>query len=330
MCPNIDFFPNNYITSLNESFLNSQTLVVQITNPGAQSLTLQNVSGGQSFAFKPIEKATPIDGLTMFYLVFPLGDCENDFTTEEFFDQITIVPSDNLCYQRVGKDTIVIFPKRNISLEQLDLLEVLLCNVVSTGKAENMICVDITYFDSNTKIPLGRRALYRKAPPMTISAFSLDRACETFAFRDKLTFSYAVLEATQSMLIPGDIALSEQTSADKDLHSIETVIYRPTVYGINAFNNENMVSRTLACNPQKASIRSFKGSYTTTDDQTREVILEIEVENTRHVYLNKLGRIEVIPNQKNIKKLENQSPKASYKLYVENEDGLIMREIEWK
>lgn len=330
MYPNIDFDSHSYISSLDEPFLISQTLVLQITNPGAESLTLHNDTGQTSFDLKPVEEAQPIEGLTMFYLVFPLGEDENAFTTEAFFEKITIALPETLHFQKVGKDTIVIYPTSTISLEQLDLLEIVFGNVISMGEAEKMVCVDITCFDGDAKIALGHRALYRKAHPLTISAFSLDRACETSAFRDKLTFSYAVCGATQSILTPGDVVLPSQYPTGGGALTVETMIYQPTFYGINAFNAENMASTTLECNLKKASIKSFQGSYTVNKDQTRDVTLEIDVENTRHAYLNKVGRIAVTPGQVYTMTLGEQSPNASYTLTVENEDGLIRRDVEWK
>ncbi len=330
MYPNVDFDSHTYISSLREPFPVSQTLVLQITNPGAEDLPLRNDTGQASFPLKPAETAQPIDGVTLFYLVFPLGDQESDFTTEERFEQMTVTLPNTLNYQRVGKNTIVLFPTSTFSLEQTDLLEILFGNVISMGPGEKMVCIDVFCLDGKTKTNLGRRALYRTAHPLSIGAFQLDRACEKSAFRDHLRFSYAVYGASLSLLTPGDTALSAQYPEEGGTLSVETTIYQPTFYGINAFQGEQMINAALECPLQKASIQSFLGTYTVNQDGTRDVTLKILVENTRHAYLSKIGRIPVTPGQACTTVLRNQSPDLTYTLAVENEEGLIRREVTWQ
>ena len=350
MYPDIDFYPDSLISSRDEPFYIEQNLVQKIENSGEEPLILHNDQGASSFDFKPIESAEPIRGLTMLYLVFPLGEEKGDFSAKSLFDQIRFSLPENLLSQKVGDDTIVIYPSSTITLEQMDMLEVVMSHVVSTGDTEEMVLVKTAFFDADSEVFAGRRALYRKSHPLAIAGFSLADACRGFGFRDKLTFSYAVLGAEQSILTPGDVALPSACTADPlpekaaspgmalpqagaaaaGAYETDTVIYRNTVYGINAFRGGDMVSASLECVLKRASIVSFRGSYTVNQDKTRNVTLYIEVENTRHAYLNNIGRIELEPGKTLTLGLQNQEADATYRLTVENEDGLSWKNVEWK
>lgn len=330
MYPDIDFYPDSLISSRDEPFYIEQNLVLKIENSGEEPLILHNDQGASSFDFKPIESAEPIRGLTMLYLVFPLGEEKGDFSAKSLFDQIRFSLPENLLSQRVGDDTIVIYPSSTITLEQMDMLEVVMSHVVSTGETEEMVLVKTAFFDADSEVFAGRRALYRKSHPLAIAGFSLADACRVFGFRDKLTFSYAVLGAEQSILTPGDVVLPSACTAAAGAYETDTVIYRNTVYGINAFRGGDMVSASLECVLKRASIVSFRGSYTVNQDKTRNVTLYIEVENTRHAYLNNIGRIELEPGKALTLGLQNQEADATYRLTVENEDGLSWKNVEWK
>lgn len=330
MYPTIDFNTHDLISSQDQPLSIDQTLVLQISNLSGESILLQNNTGQEEFDFKPLSQAAPIEGLTMLYLVFPLGEKTGDFSTEELFSQITFMIPANLSYKKIGNDTIVIYPKMDITLEPMDLLEVLLKNVISFGSSGEMVLVDLTYFDMDCKVYLGKRPLFRTAPPLSIAEFCLTEDSHPSAFRDILTFSYCVLGADQCIFTPSDTTLPLRTTEGAGTPDTKTILYHPVTYALNAFHKENMVSRKLECIPKRASIVSFEGSTSVNSAGSRDVTLEIEVENTRHVYISRIGRIPVIPGTKNIYKLKAVKELPPFILSIENEDGLQEMAVVWK
>ncbi len=330
MYPTIDFNTHDLVSSKDQPLSIDQTLVLQISNLSGESILLQNHTGQTEFDFKPLSQAVPIEGLTMLYLVFPLGEGAGDFSTEELFSQITFMIPTNLGCQKIGSDTLVIYPKTDITLEPMDLFEVLLKNVISFGAPEEMVLIDLTYFDTDCKVYLGKRPLYRTAPPLSIAEFCFAEDSHPSAFRDILTFSYCVLGADQCIFTPGDATLPLKAAKDAGTLSAKTMLYRPATYALNVFHKENMASRKLECIPQRASIVSFEGSTSANPDQSWNVTLEIKVENTRHVYINRIGRIPVIPGVKNTYTLKVKKELPPFILYVENEDGLQETAVVWK
>lgn len=329
MFPSIDFYPHTFISSRDEPILLEQTLALQISNLSTESFLWKNDTGNTTFNFKPLSDAEPVKGLSMLYLVFPLGEQPGDFTIEDFFSQVEFALPECLLYDKADKNTLVIYPAATITLEPMDLFEILLKRVITTGASGEMVLIHLTYFDENNKIPLGQRALYRTTHPLAITGFSLAKECLPYAFRDLLTFSYTILGAEKSLLAPGDTVLSLQTAEENDSLSINTTLYTPTVYALYAFAKDKMVSQRLECIPREASIVFFRGSYTINPNNTWDVTLQIKVENTRHAYLNRIGRIPVTPGEITKLELKDQQPDTPYILYVENEDGLPNQPVEW-
>lgn len=330
MYPNIDFDPQYYFSSKDEAFSLPQTLVLQLNNFGTEPIKLSHETQVDPKDFKPLAKAEPIPGLTMLYLVFSLGTEPECFVTEEQFSQITFTLPDQLCFQKVGSDTIVIYPAATMFLEGMDMIEILMQNVISQGETDKMILIELAYFDEDTKVSMGFRPLYRKRPPLSISCFSLEKECQCSGFRDQLTFSYLANGTDKILLTPGDFTLTQKHDGEK-LPQFHTQLYRSTVYSINACCGENMVSSTaVECRANEASIDAFTGTYTENKDGTRNVTLKISVKNTRHVYINRVGRIEVPPEGTIIKELKNQPRSVKYELRVENENGLIKQAVQWE
>lgn len=323
MYPSIDFYPHHLITSDLEPITVEQQLILQIRNLTAEPISFYNDSGKACYEFLPIESAQPIPGLSMLYLVFPLGTGETDFTTEEYFKKIKITLPDTLNCQRVGNDTLVIFPSATTVLEQMDLYEILLEPVITTGRSGIPSLVGTTLFTDDAKISLGFRPLYRITHSLQIEQFELSEDCLISGFQDELNFHYRILGATDGLLTPGDTVLSPQGD------SVSCTLYQPTVYALTAACGNTQIDRKLEILPRRASISSFKGKYVKNGDQTRDVTLSILVENTRHAYLNRVGRITVTPGKLMEYKLEKQEADLDYRLSVENEDGLSVSEVEW-
>ncbi len=129
--------------------------------------------------------------------------------------------------------------------------------------------------------------------------------------------------ADSCVFSPGDTAL-ETGNAIQDKGGYTATLYRRTQYTLTAVREEEQVLASVELVPMKASIQSFKARVTSpVKDEMREVTFCFTVKNTHHVYLSRIGRIEVKAGEEQKVSRFFDCSVSRFTLSVENEDGLV-------
>ena len=322
-----DVSPRGIYTGKDEPCAVENSLVFQLHSAVDHEWILYNDNAGTAYEFQPIEKAVPVEGLTMIYFTFPLGDSEGCLTSVDFFRKIQIYCPEPFMAAAAGENSLVLYPKTTIRFSFYDIAELRIGNLMTTKPAGNCPLCRITMFspDRDEGIALNPLPVYILRHPLKIAAFEADMECNPAGFGDRIRFRYQVLGADTCVFTPGDTVL-EAEDARQENEVYTAVLYRRTQYTLTAFCGGEQVSASVELVPMKAAIKNFTAEVTSpVKDDRREITFQFTVENTHHVYLSVIGRIEVKAGvEQKISRMFDCS-QQQFTLSVENEDGLLQK-----
>lgn len=320
----LEITPSTISSSLNEPCQAKNDLVFQFHNTSGQELSLLNVEMRTDYDFLPLEQAEPMDGLTMVYLVFPLGNEDGCLTTAERFKKIRLSCPDSFSVKAVDDCTLVFFPVRTMSFSTYDIAEMMIQDLVTELPPGNSAVCSAFLFSSSGKTPLNSCPIHIVRHPLQIPIFKVAPGYGCASFGDKIRFEYQVMGADSCVFTPGDQEM-EKNGRLMAVGVYESVLYRKTVFTLVATRGEEKVSRVFELTPLTAKIIHFSASVIPAGKQgdRRTVALTFTVENTRHAFLSRAGRIEVESGVEKTVILDCDREGASYTLSVENADGLV-------
>lgn len=318
-----DVSPRGIYSSVNEPCMAENSLVLQLHNATNHSLTLYNDKASTSYDFLPIGQAVPIDGLTMIYFTFPLGDDDGCLTTVDQFKKACFYCSEPFEVTCAGENSLVVYPASTMTFSIYDIAEVRIENLVTQMAAGCCPVCRITMFSSKGTTVLNPVPIYILRHPLQISFFEADPKYYPAGFGDRIQFNYQVMGADSCIFLPGDAAM--ETDDELQEHGVYTsTLYRRTQYTLLASCGDEQISSSVEVIPMKASIKNFNASVTSpVKDGKQEITFHFTVENTHHAYLSMIGRVEVTSGAEQILSQYFDSFVRHFTLSVENEDGLV-------
>ncbi|WP_125143592.1 hypothetical protein [Clostridium transplantifaecale] len=320
----LDISPDTVSSSRSEPCEAKNSLVFQLHNTSGQELSLQNEEMRTNYNFLPLEQAEPIAGLTMVYLVFPLGSGDGCLTTAERFKKIRLSCPDSFAVKAVDDHTLVFFPVRTLSFSTYDIAEFMIQDLVTELPSGNSSVCRAVLFSSSGKMALNSSPIHIVRHPLQIPIFKVAPGFGCASFGDRIRFQYRVMGADSCVFTPGDEEMEKNGRLMAD-GTYESVLYRKTGFTLVAARGEAKISRVFELTPLTAKIKNFSAAVSPAgkDGGNRTVTLTFTVENTRHVFLSRAGRIEVESGVEQTVVLDCDREGASYTLSVENADGLV-------
>lgn len=322
-----DVSPRGVYSGENEPCTVANSLVFQLRNAASHELILHNDNAGEVYEFQPIEQAVPIAGLTMIYFTFPLGDNEGCLTSVDLFSKVQPYCPDPFMAVPAGENSLVLYPKMTITFSLYDIAELRIRNLMTNMSVGSCPICRITMFspDKDEGTVLNPLPIYILRHPLQIAVFEADTAYYPAGFGDRVQFRYQVLGADACTFAPGDTALEAGNAGQKN-GVYTAALYRRTQYTLTAVCDGEQVSASVELVPMKASIRNFTARVTSpVKDNMREVTFRFTVENTHHVYLSMIGRVEVKSGEEQKISRDFDCSLQQFTLFVENEDGLVQQ-----
>lgn len=306
--------PNYIYTSYYESseISNQLMFTLQYLN-GTQDLILNNTKGLSNGEIPDINSGEKTDILSRIYLAFPVGGVKGCFTTQEYYDKITIQtePEWRFEYQ---KEAFVLYPRNTISLKP-DQEVVFQLNAIVTRLIEfGMSFVYIKYVGIGEEIFSQNIPLFRKKPPLRINSFDAsDNSCGGFG--DTVTLSWSITGAETALITPGDTsAAASGTSEVQILDDTEYILYASTA--------ADTVTRSVRIFMEEAQIIDFQADAREVGYGDK-VSLSFELLNTRHAYINNgVGRVTVSPVE-----VLPLHYKTEYVIKCENKNGTVSKSL---
>lgn len=320
----LDISPNYINTSFNEPCQVENQIVLQVRNSSLDSVTLYNDSGTTDFPFKPIDEAVDIAGLTMIYFVFKLGTDGGCLTTPEYFKSAGLICQDGYKVARVGDDTLVLFPTRKMELPVNGQTELVIQGLVTKLPTGQPSTCRVKFFNVNSQDAENTLPVNKNRHPLLIPKFELAAGEEVAAFRDHIRFSWLALGADSCIFTPGDVALAETGQDDSEGEHC-AVLQKQTMFTLVASQDDRKISKSCEVIPLIAEIVNFTATCEQGPSGGFIATLKFTVKNTRHAFINRLGRVETESNVEKTIILPQKEKTASYTLTVENEDGLTQK-----
>lgn len=320
-----DISPRGICSGRNEPCTVENSLVLQLHNATDHTLTLYNDEARKTYDFLPIDQAVPIDGLTMIYFTFPLGDEEGCLTTVDYFKQIQTYCPDPYAATLVGGNSLVLYPIRTITFSTYDIAELRIQNLVTQMAVGGCPICRITMFSPNGKTILNPIPIYILRHPLQIAVFEAESKYYPAGFGDRIQFNYKVMGADTCIFTPGDVIMKMSVASQNN--SVYTAtLYRKTQYTLIAVCGDEQICSSVELVPMKASIKDFSASVASSPkDGMQEIVFRFTVENTHHVYINRIGRIEVASGVEQTVSRSVDCLVRRFTLSVENEDGLVQK-----
>lgn len=320
-----DISPRGIYSGMNEPCEVKNSLVLQLHNTTNHALTLYNDKVGATYDFLPIEQAVPIEGLTMIYFTFPLGDEEGCLTTIDYFKKACFYCSDPFEVTLVGENSLVVYPASTMTFSIYDMAEVRIENLVTQMPVGCCPICRITMFSPDGATVLNPVPIYILRHPLQIAFFEADPKYYPAGFGDQIQFNYRVLGADYCVFIPGDMFV-EASTALKDHGVYTSTLYRKTQYTLLANCEDEQISSSVEIVPVKASIKSFTANVTSpVKDGRQEITFRFTVENAHHAYISMIGRVEVTSGVEQTVSSFFDCSVRHFTLSVENEDGLVQQ-----
>lgn len=320
----LDISPNTVATGRNEPCEVQNSLVLQIRSTANDGILLCNDSGRTDYDFLPLEQAVPIEGLTMLYFAFTLGDEEGCLTTAGYFEKIRLSCPEDFAVRRVGDDTIVFYPIKTMEFSSCDVAELRILDLVTDLPAGTSTVCEAFAFTGGETYTLNSCPVHIVRHPLRIPVFEVAPGFGCASFGDRVRFLYRAMGADSCVFTPGDVSM-EQDGRILAFGNHESVLYRKTMYTLMAAQGEERISRSVELIPLKAKIVSFFAAAQPekNPDGTRTVTLKFTVLNTRHAFLSQVGRIPVESGIEQTVTLNESRSGITFTLAVENEDGLV-------
>lgn len=320
----LDIGPDTVSSSRNEPCQAKNSLVFQLHNTSGQELSLQNDEMRTDYDFLPLEQAVPMAGLTMVYLVFPLGNEDGCLTTADHFKKIRLSCPDSFAVKAADDHTLVFFPARTMSFSTYDIAELMIQDLVTELPPGNTAVCSAFLFSSSGKTPLNSSPIHIVRHPLQIPIFKVAPGFGCASFGDKIRFQYRAMGADSCVFTPGDEEMEKNGRLMAD-GTYESVLYRKTGFTLVAARGEEKITRVFELTPLTAKIKDFSAAVSPAgeDGGNRTVTLTFTAENTRHVFLSRVGRIDVESGVEQTVVLDCDGEGTSYTLSVENIDGLV-------
>lgn len=308
-------------TSAGESGHVENSLILQLCNTTTHDLTLCNAAGRTDYPFLPIESAVPVDGLTMIYFTFSLGDREGCLTSASHFQETRCCCPPPFAFARAGENSLVLFPTATVSFSAFDIAELRLDGLVTELAAGGCSICRVTLFCPDRRIDLHPFPICLLRHPLQIACFEADAKYYPAGFGDRIQFHYRALGADSCTFIPGDIAIDAAGNG-----VITADLYCKTVFTLTASRGAEQTSSIVELAPMTASIEAFTAKAASPPhDGKWEVTFSIRVFNTHHVYLSRLGRVELAGGGEQTLTFTFDCSVTRFTLSVENTDGLVQR-----
>ncbi|MCC8109665.1 MAG: hypothetical protein LIQ30_11620 [Planctomycetes bacterium] len=314
----LELSPNRVDTSANEPRDVANMLVLQVRNPTLGDVVLHNGTKAASYDFLPIDTAVALPNLSMVYLVLPLGEDDGCLATTAEFAKATVTVSESCRFTRVGDNTLVLFPKEDMEVPANGQVELVISGLVTHQPAGRIVVCRGKLFNVNGEDAEARLPVTVRRHPLLITVFEVAEGHGVAGFGDRVTFRWEALGADRCLFMPGDVSLDPSEGTGE--HT--TTLLKKTDFVLQAECGGQRLSRFCELVPLSAEIVEFKGGM----KNSGIAQLHITVKNTRHAYLNGLGRIEVESGVKRIVEVPQTQKTVRYTLAVENSDGLIKEE----
>lgn len=312
--------PNDLLSGGKGSNAIQNRLVFQIRNTSlSQSVELDNDEEREYSDFKPIDDVEIKPGLSMIYLVFPVGEKETCLATEAQFRSAKTYRQEQFFVSRPYPGHLILYPARTLEIPPGGQIELVLDELATSLPAGSITSCEAQFVNIQETIFRCFLPVYKKAPPLAIRQFEPVGGTEKAGFRDTIQLNYLVWGADTCLITPGDIVLQQHAEKEKNIY--ETALLKKTRFTLLATRGEEQVSQSLEISPLRAEIVNFHASAAPRETGY-EATLTFTVRNTRHVFITHVGRLEVEEGKECVITCRQRRENEQYTLAVENEDGL--------